>query len=517
MRLTDASMVIQPRNPWEAIDLGVLLARQHLGLLMSSWAVVSLPVFLLLSLLLWQSPTWSILLLWWLKPAFDRLPLYILSRALFGDTPSLRQALGAFPALLKPQLLASLTWRRCSPRRSFILPVQQLEGLTGEARQQRLAVLMMGNNGAASILTLIGMAVEATLVIGLSTLFYFFIPQQLEIAWDWQDLISGANGQWLWLEHLTNLFYALLLIFWEPIYIACGFSLYLNRRTLLEGWDIELSFRCLRQRLGASAYALLLGCAMLLSQAPLSAFAANPADPLSPDAARLLSQPLNSQQARRDVQQLLDEAPFENRKTITRWNLPEEPADSPEKKPDTGNGIWKLLHDLLSDNWLINKLPVALEAMLWATLIGLLVLLAWRYRAWLGAFGKRLEHQSRRKTPSPEQLFGLEVTPQSLPDDVAAKVESLWTDNPRAALSLLYRALLSRLIHDHGLPLKSADTEAQVLHKLHSLNNVQLYSFSKTLTWHWQNLAYGHRQPPEDACQTLCDTWRSLLGQEQRR
>jgi hypothetical protein len=26
---------------------------------------------------------------------------------------------------------------------------------------------------------------------------------------------------------------------WEPIYVACGFSLYLNRRTVLEAWDIE--------------------------------------------------------------------------------------------------------------------------------------------------------------------------------------------------------------------------------------------------------------------------------------
>ena len=29
----------------------------------------------------------------------------------------------------------------------------------------------------------------------------------------------------------------------EPFYVAGGFSLYLNRRTLLEGWDIELELR----------------------------------------------------------------------------------------------------------------------------------------------------------------------------------------------------------------------------------------------------------------------------------
>ncbi|WP_419210147.1 hypothetical protein, partial [Pseudomonas syringae] len=39
MRLTESSVAIRPRSPWEAIDLGVLLAGQHRGLLMGSWAI----------------------------------------------------------------------------------------------------------------------------------------------------------------------------------------------------------------------------------------------------------------------------------------------------------------------------------------------------------------------------------------------------------------------------------------------------------------------------------------------
>ena len=34
----------------------------------------------------------------------------------------------------------------------------------------------------------------------------------------------------------------------EPFYVACGFTLYLQRRTILEGWDIELRFRQLTER-----------------------------------------------------------------------------------------------------------------------------------------------------------------------------------------------------------------------------------------------------------------------------
>ena len=74
---------------------------------------------------------------------FERLPLHILSKALFGETPSLRESLKAFPGLLRQQWLASLTWRRLSTARSFDLPVQQLEGLDGRARKQRLVTLSL--------------------------------------------------------------------------------------------------------------------------------------------------------------------------------------------------------------------------------------------------------------------------------------------------------------------------------------------------------------------------------------
>ena len=257
MRLSDASVAIRPRTAWEAMDLGVLMAREHRLLLMGSWALVTLPVFAVLTALLWKYPSTAMFLFWWLKPAFDRLPLYILSKALFGETPSLKQALRQWPRLLKGQLLASLTWRRFSLSRSFVMPVVQLEGLRGQARQQRLGVLQQRNASAARWLTLIGVHLEIALWFGLMAVFYFFLPQEVERDWDWQQLVLTAGHDWLWLEHLTNAFYALILVFWEPSYVACGFSLYLNRRTVLEAWDLELVFRRLRQRLSGVAPALL--------------------------------------------------------------------------------------------------------------------------------------------------------------------------------------------------------------------------------------------------------------------
>lgn len=287
MRLTDASVAIRPRSAWEALDLGILLAHRHARLLMGSWALLTLPLFAVLSLLLWQHPTLAILIFWWLKPAFERLPLYILSHALFGDTPTLRQALRAYPALLRKQLPASLLWRRFSPTRSFDLPVLQLEGLAGEPRSQRLIVLSQRNAGGATWLTVVGVHLEMALWAGFAMLLYLLIPAQNEIDWNWQSLLDPEAGEWLWLEHLSNLLYVLVLVVWEPIYVACGFTLYLNRRTELEAWDIELVFRRLRQRLVGSAYVLLLGLTASLAWLPAPSAYAEPAAATSAGEAEL--------------------------------------------------------------------------------------------------------------------------------------------------------------------------------------------------------------------------------------
>ena len=525
MRLTDANAAIRPRTAWEALDLGTLLARRHAGLLMTSWALLTLPLFALLSLLLWESPSIALLLFWWLKPAFERLPLHILSRTLFDDTPTLREALRAMPRLLKPQLLASLTWRRFSPTRSFDLPVLQLEGLSGAARSQRLVVLGQRDAGAASWLTVVGVHIESALWFGLLALFYLLLPQQMEIDWQWQDLLGVSSGEWLWLEHLSNLLYALLLCVWEPVYVACGFSLYLNRRTGLEAWDIELQFRRLRQRLTGSAYALLLTGALLLGPLPFAEplQAAESAsscplpfdDPDGPDKSRLEHQALSSTAAQQQINKLLDQPPFENRETVTRWRLG-EPAEAPAGEPQDSTlmkglkNLLQLIGQLVSLDWL----ALLLEALLWSLLFCLIALLAWRYREWLRIFGNRLGRRQHPGQSPADLLFGLQVSPQSLPEDIPGSAERLWNSQPREALGLLYRALLSHLLHDHHLTLKSSHTENEILQLLGDLGEPRLAHFSRQLTLLWQGLAYGHRLPSADTGRRLCQHWRELFPEE---
>jgi hypothetical protein len=112
----------------------------------------------------------------------------------------------------------------------------------------------------------------------------------------------------------------------------------------------------------------------------------------------------------------------------------------------------------------------------------------------------------------PQQAFGLDLNRDTLPDDIAASAEQLWLSQPRAALSLLYRGLLSHLLHDFDLTLKPADTENQVLARVEQLQRPELLAFSRNLTVHWQNMAYGHRVPAAHLQQELCDGWRALFG-----
>jgi hypothetical protein len=509
MRLSDATVVIRPRTTWEAMDLGILLSQRHRRLLMTSWAIVTLPIFALLSWVLWDSPSLAVFIFWWLKPVFDRLPLYILSKAMFGETPTLKQALRQFPQLLKPQLLASLTWRRLSLSRSFLMPVVQLEGLSGQPRQQRLQVLLQRNAGAARWLTIIGVHLESALWIGLMVLFYLFLPQQVELDWNWQTLITAATQDWRWLEHLTNAFYALVLIVWEPVYVACGFSLYLNRRTVLESWDIELVFRRMRQRLSSAAVTLLLAAFLLMPTAQ-TGWAAEPV--ISPDSPRLLDQPLTSQASRDSIKAILDQPPFKNKESVTRYRFGEDkPATDTADDDPTTEWLEALLK--LLDNQHFGTVASLIEIVLWGVLIGAIGLLIWHYRDGLQAFvSRRPILNSKVARPLPQQAFGLDLNRETLPADIAASAERLWQTHPREALGLLYRGLLSHLLHDFNMALKPADTEGQVLERIEHLQQPALLAFSKNLTGHWQNMAYGHRLPPAHLQQELCDGWRALFG-----
>ena len=148
-------------------------------------------------------------------------------------------------------------------------------------------------------------------------------------------------------------------------------------------------------------------------------------------------------------------------------------------------------------------------------LFSLIAWLLWRYRDWLSAFAGRMRLPQRQQQPPPQQLFGLEVAPQSLPADIPGEVERLWDDQPRAALGLLYRALLSRMLHEQRLPLNSAHTEAEVLQLVQALAAKRPQSLQPGPD---RPLAEPRLRPSAAASQRsnrgLCSAWRQLFEQE---
>ena len=162
----------------------------------------------------------------------------------------------------------------------------------------------------------------------------------------------------------------------------------------------------------------------------------------------------------------------------------------------------------------INNSAIWLKVILIA---GFILLLIYLYRhgrqPLLILFGKLTP---KKKTESaPEMLFGLDVTPESLPGDVPAQVLVLWRqEKHREALGLLYRASLSRLIDRYEMPFHASHTEAECDALVSNRGTSSLSEYFSSLTRVWRRLAYGHLVPEEEAVAELCRCWQKELSDE---
>jgi hypothetical protein len=97
MQIDRLNVVLRARSGWEAMELGMALVRRHAAAVWAPWLAVSLPVFVLLNAVAWWTDSfgWAWLAMWWLKPLFERIALYVISRGVFGDASTTRQTLRA--------------------------------------------------------------------------------------------------------------------------------------------------------------------------------------------------------------------------------------------------------------------------------------------------------------------------------------------------------------------------------------------------------------------------------------
>ena len=492
MQLDDMTIRVRPRSHREAMDLGLRLVQSYWRAIYRPLLFVILPLFVVLNLLLSEHMWLAGLIIWWLKPLYDRIILFVLSRAVFGQTPSSRETLRQLPRLLKTGLFTNLTLFRLAPGRSFTLPVWQLEGLRGKARRERLRILQARASGHAYWLLFICIHIELILLFSLYGLIYMFLPQDNGF-----EMLAPffADTPPYWAELASNGLYLLAVLMVEPFYVAAGFMLYLNRRTELEAWDVELGFRRMAERLrtlgsvGIMLLALSLGVIGLGTVAPVQA--------QTETASTHTPAPLPVEQSERVIQEVLAHEDFATSRKMTLWL----PKDFKLESDD---------EEILEDDPLFPGLPLLLAdglklLLLVLVVVAIIYLVANRDRFFSG-FQFRSEDKAK---PVPTTLFGMDIQPESLPDDIAAESRRLWQNGQqRQALSLLYRGSLSRLVNDHLLELNDSMTEGDVLHCARNASlPEELLGFLQQLTLAWQTVAYAHRQPPEDNVVHLLTDW----------
>ncbi len=484
MRVESLRVQLRPRSGWEAADLGFVMAREWWKPLWAAWLAAYLPLALALTFAFAAHPVYATLILWWLKPAFDRAALHVLARAVFGETPTVRSALTSRD-LLRPGLLRALTLGRFSLARSFLLPVAQLEQLSGRAARERRAALSRRERGFAVGLTVACAWFELVILLGIGLLADLLTPAAGTVAPELGAWLAGGvddtPGRWSTADALA---YIVAVCVVEPLYVAGGFAVYLNRRTLLEGWDIEVALRRLAQRVAATSRraAMVAVGALALAVGVL------------PDADAAEETP---QQAVREVLRSPDFAQYRD---TTEWQYRgKREARPPQPQRDT-SGFESFLQFVAE---VIQRLGWVLAGI--AVVAALY--LAWRYAR------RYVPPRTDETYRPPDTLFGLAVAPETLPDDIAAAATAAArAGRLREALSLLYRGALSALVHRHDVRLEPGDTEGDCVRLAGAALERPAAGYFAGLVGAWQHAAYAGRDPDLARVEALAEEWRRHFG-----
>ncbi|HMX23410.1 MAG TPA: DUF4129 domain-containing protein, partial [Accumulibacter sp.] len=235
MRLDAIAIHLRRRSAWEALDLGHAMLRDWAPRLYRAWFASYWLAGGVLMLLLWAWPEYAMMVLWWLKPLFDRVLLWVCSRSAFGEDTRIADVWRALPGFCRGVgVLPALTFRRLSLARSFLLPVWQLEEQRGDLARERFKLLSRRYRSHAVWLTFFCANMSSMLMLSLLIVLVLLVPGDSDLLSSWQWFGKDVPR---WQHLVGNLMYMLAETVVEPLYVASGFSLYLNRRSELEAWD----------------------------------------------------------------------------------------------------------------------------------------------------------------------------------------------------------------------------------------------------------------------------------------
>jgi hypothetical protein len=485
VRPTELSIALRRRTPWEACDLGLAMLQQWWRPAYGAHLVVGAALAALaIAVGSMAGRVWlAFLIVWWLKPLYDRVVLHVLSRAVFGDLQQPRAVLAHSSEWLGTGLLMALTFGRFDLARSFNLPVRQLEDLRGGEGRRRRGLLGRRSRGHAVWLTVLCLHLEFVVLLSLDSLLDLLVPAKANEGLSLRQLfLPGGVGDAIWTLRDAAVYAAAVLLF-EPLYVAAGFGLYLNRRIQLEGWDIEMSLRAIVEkrsaklsRLGSSAAVLML--AFMFIAFPPQSHAQEAKDP------------------KLEMAEVLKDPQFGRWEERTSWQ-----RRSPNRPREREDDLWLRAFGF--------SLGEALQVLAWIAAIAAIAWLAWRLIRLL----PRPLPAPREAYRPPPSLFGMELAPESLPQDVATAAEALAREGRiREALSLLYRGALSDIVHKRAVELLPGHTEGEALRLAQRALGPERGDYFEHLVSAWAACAYARRLPAREEVGRLAGGYRTAFA-----
>jgi len=500
---------LRPRGPWEAVDFGWRLAQHLWRQVYGAWFLVMTPLAIAAIAANWTRPWIAVGMFLLLRPALHPVLLWVLSRGLFGGDASVKQLLPELRRVLLKDFLPRILWRRLQPMHSYTLPVSMLEGLKGAKRRKRIQLLSRKLGSRASELMLLCWCMELVVLFGGMALVFLLLPEALHPDWErFFDLYLWEVPGW---GRIVFLLVVASTTLAQPLYVAGGFGLYLTRRTVLEGWDVQLAFSGLARRtkeLTAGVLALLVAL-VGIGVMPSPAHAQDgwegdgyefggsaedeeatpaPMRPIQPPSTVLSPEERDVDE---EIEEILDHEDFGGEETRMVWR-----TRNPTEESTADLGFLGAFAAQLG------------EIALWIVMIVAIgVLMAWIVRA-----GRIVSVPQRDDgIAPPTELFGLDLRPESLPDDVAATARRLLDSGDRiGALSLLYRGALVRLVHGFALELPDGATENDCVRAVRAVGGPSRWF--EGLTGAWQSEAYAHREVAEGVVTELIDGWAGSVG-----
>ncbi len=507
MKVEDLAINLRNRSNWEAIDLGFTLARQWFFRLWGAWLISALPIFIIVMALthLVNNELFNSLifiLFWWLKPLYEQPLLHILSRQLFSEPVTLNTVRNNFFQIVKPQLGALLFWRRFSLSRSFNNPVAMLENIKGKPRRTRLSILHSHQSNASQWLTIVCLHLE--LLLYLAFLFFIFalVPSELYSEFDFFEIFDEEN---LLFIYITNLTYFIAISIIAPFYVAAGFSLYITRRVKLEGWDIELAFKRMKNRLDINlkkttgriltTFTPLLLSIVLLSLSPIKSFA---------DTNFSVTKDISKS----TIEKVLELEDFGETTTKKSWAYI---GDENNNELEEGSSEWLenffewIFENLFGSD--VNTGLNILEVIIWMFIAGLIIWLISKYSHWLSWINLQPRNNKIAK-PIPNTILGMDMAIDTLPKDIlSAFSKHMNAKQYRDALSLLYRAALSSIVHRGDIEVLASATEQECSNLVNHHRDHHEAKFFNQLTHTWILLAYADRVPSAETLLILRDGW----------